>query len=97
MNALLRAPTPIPTGYYICTCGQYYTLGNCTCPSVTFDCCNKNCKLKISGTGHKLLGPEAGQTDHYRVILEEKDKNLNYWVSSSTKKWKYTLYFIRGL
>ena len=97
LNALLRAPTPIPTGYYICTCGQYYTLGNCTCPSVTFDCYNKNCKLKISGTGHKLLGPEAGQTDHYRVILEEKDKNLNYWVSSSTKKWKYTLYFIRGL
>jgi hypothetical protein len=52
LNVLLRSPTPIPTGYYICTCGQYYTLGNCTCPSVAFDCYNKQCKLKISGTGH---------------------------------------------
>ena len=79
LNVLLRSPTPIPTGYYICTCGQYYTLGNCTCPSGTFDCYNKQCKLKISGTGHKLLGPEAGQTDHWRVILEEKDKNVTSW------------------
>ncbi len=76
LNILLRSPSPIPTGYYICTCGQYYTLGNCTCPAETFDCYNKNCKLKISGTGHKLLGPEVGQTDHWRVILKEEDKNV---------------------
>ena len=30
--------------------------------------------MQISGTGHKLLGPEAGQTDHWRIILTEEDK-----------------------
>ena len=80
LNELLRYPKgPEATGYYVCTCGQYYTLVNCTCPSGTFPCNNKNCNLKISGTGHKLLGPEAGQTDHWRVILTEEDKNVTSW------------------
>ena len=60
LNALLRSPNLIPTGYYICTYGQYYTLGICTYPSVTFDSYNIQCNLKISGTAHKLLGVEAG-------------------------------------
>jgi hypothetical protein len=69
------------TGYYICTCGQYYSIGNCISPSHIFPCPNKNCKLKIGGTSHKLLGAEAGQTDHYLVILEEKDKNSTAWLN----------------
>ena len=94
LNVLLRSPTPIPTGYYICTCGQYYTLGNCTCPSVTFNCYNSNCKLKISGTGHKLLGPEAGQTDHWRVILEEKDKKVTSWAEREINAGKIPCIFL---
>ena len=94
LNALLRAPTPIATGYYVCTCGQYYTLGNCTCPSVTFDCYNKNCKLKISGTGHKLLGPEAGQTDHWRVILKEEDKNVTSYSKREIASGKIPCIFL---
>ena len=94
LNVLLRSPTPTPTGYYVCTCGQYYTLGNCTCPSIIFDCYNKNCKLKISGTHHKLLGPEAGQTDHWRVILEEKDKKLNQYVEREIKSGKIPCIFL---
>ena len=74
LNVLLRSPAPVPTGYYICTCGQYYTLVDCTCPGGIYDCQNKNCKLKIGGESHRLLGREAGQTDHWRVILVEKDK-----------------------
>ena len=74
LNDLLRVPHNPKLGFYVCTCGQYYTLQNCTCPSGTFPCNNPNCKLQISGTGHKLLGPEAGQTDHWRIILTEEDK-----------------------
>ena len=94
LNTLMRAPTPIPTGYYVCTCGQYYTLGNCTCPAQTFDCYNKNCKLKISGTGHKLLGPEAGQTDHWRVILKEEDKNVTSYSSREIAAGKIPCIFL---
>ena len=25
-------------GFYICSCGQYYTLGKCTCPAYQFNC-----------------------------------------------------------
>ena len=94
LNVLLRSPTPIATGYYICTCGQYYTLGDCTCPKYIFDCYNKQCKLKISGTGHKLLGPEAGQTHHWRVILEEKDKNVTYWSQKEIAAGKIPCIFL---
>ena len=94
LNVLLRTPTPTPTGYYICTCGQYYTLGNCTCPSSTFNCYNSNCKLKISGTGHRLLGPEAGQTDHWRVILEEKDKKVTSYAEIEIRAGKIPCIFL---
>ena len=33
LNILMNSPCPYNVGYYICTCGQYYTLGNCTCPT----------------------------------------------------------------
>ena len=76
------------TGYYVCTCGQYYSLGNCISPYGIFPCLNRNCKLKIGGKLHKLLGAEDGQTDHYLVILEEKDKKKNYWIDKDIKDGK---------
>ena len=61
-------------GYYMCTCGQYYTLENCTMPGEVHTC--KNYSRKIGGTNHKLLGSELGQTDHYRIAMNDNDKNL---------------------
>ena len=88
LNVLLRSPSPIPTGYYVCTCGQYYTLGNCTCPREVFDCYNPNCKLKIAGTSHVLLGPSAGQTDHWRIRLEENDNSVTPYAQGEINKGK---------
>ena len=62
------------TGYYVCTCGQCYALQNCTMPGEVHIC--KNCKRQIGGTNHKLLGSEVGQTDHYRIALNDNDKNI---------------------
>ena len=55
-------------GYYVCTCGKYYVLGNCTCPYYIYEC--ENCKRKIGGRSHILLGTkeDENQTDHFRVI-----------------------------
>ena len=95
LNELLRIPQGSEkTGFYVCTCGQWYTLGNCTCPSGTFPCNNKNCKLQISGEGHKLLGKEAGQTDHWRVILTEEDKNVTYWSQKEIAAGKIPCIFL---
>ena len=46
LNELLRIPQhpTEKTGFYVCTCGQYYTLGNCTCPNGKFPCKNVNYK-----------------------------------------------------
>ena len=79
LNELLRIPLQ-DTGFYICTCGQYYSIGNCISPYDTYACLNKNCKLTIGGTCHKLLGKEVGQTDHYLIILKEEDKDKTYWL-----------------
>ena len=86
LNIILRIPSSNPFGYYVCTCGQYYCLGDCTSPAYVFNCFNKNCKLKIGGTNHKLLGPEVGQTDHWRIILKEEDKNINSFVVEEVAK-----------
>ena len=75
LNVLMRVQKGY--GFYVCTCGQFYILENCTCPNGIFPCYNPNCKLQISGTGHKMLGPEAGQTDHWRIILEEDFPHLS--------------------
>ena len=65
----------VKLGYYVCTCGQHYALENCTCPGEIHHCVN--CNRQIGGQNHKLLGPEVGQTDHYRIIMNEEDKNLS--------------------
>ena len=80
LNDLLRSPSPKLLSYYICTCGQYYTLDKCTCPSIIYNCSNSNCKLKIGEIDHKLLGRKKGQTDHFRVFFEEKDKKINKYM-----------------
>ena len=41
-NSTLRFSQKEDVDDYICTCGQYYTLGNCTCPIGTFICDNSN-------------------------------------------------------
>ena len=87
LNELLRIQDE-RTAYYVCTCGQYYTIGNCLSPYTIYSCFNQNCKLKIGGEQHKLLGAEAGQTDHYLVILEEKDRKKTYWLDKDTNDGK---------
>ena len=74
LEDLLKDKTQtIKIGYYVCTCGQYYELIDCTWPGYVSNC--KNCNRQIGGTGHKLLGPEVGQTDHFRIIIDEEYKN----------------------
>jgi hypothetical protein len=69
LNDVLRDPNVAATGYYVCTCGLYYSLGECTCPWVVFKC--KNCGRNIGGRGHALT--QEGQTDHFRVISKIED------------------------
>ena len=58
-------------GFYVCSCGQYYTLGKCTCPAYQFNC--QNCGLIIGGIGHYLEERE----DHFRLYLNEDKFNEN--------------------
>ena len=58
-------------GFYICSCGQYYTLGKCTCPAHQFNC--QNCGLIIGGIGHYLEERE----DHFRLYLNKDKFNEN--------------------
>ena len=58
-------------GFYICSCGQYYTLGKCTCPAYQFNC--QNCGLIIGGIGHYLEERE----DHFRLYLNKEKFNEN--------------------
>ena len=60
-------------GLYVCTCGQYYALEDCTLPALIYSCLN--CGRQIGGKNHKICGPEVGQTDHYRIVINEEDKN----------------------
>ena len=79
INALLKLPVLQRGGISMCTCGQYYLIGNCLAPTVIINCYNPKCNLKIGGTGHKLLGKEDGQTDHFAVLLNEQDKEATSW------------------
>ena len=81
INYYMNIQNKKDVGFYVCTCGLYYTLGDCTCPSIIGEC--NECKRKIGGTGHKLIGPEEGQTSHFRIIRNEEDKNLNNWVKEA--------------
>ena len=83
LNYLMNIPQNKGNGYYICTCGQCYILQDCTCPSSITRCLNPNCKLNIGGTGHKLLGKENGQTDHYRILLKKEDISMNNYVEKA--------------
>ena len=58
-------------GFYVCSCGQYYTLGKCTCPAYQFNC--QNCGLIIGGIGHYLEERE----DHFRLYLNKAKFNEN--------------------
>ena len=94
LNILMNSPCPYKVGYYICTCGQYYTLGNCTCPTEKRACLNKKCNLRIGGTFHKLIGKEEGQTDHWRIILEEKDKKITMYSEKAIKDGRIPCMFL---
>ena len=58
-------------GFYICSCGQYYTLGKCTLPQLEFNC--QNCGLIIGGTFHELEKRE----NHFRLYLNKDKFNEN--------------------
>ena len=59
-------------GYYVCSCGQYYSIANCTLPVTSYNC--TNCNKPIGGINYKLYGAEVGQTDHFRIVMNEEDK-----------------------
>ena len=63
-------------GFYVCSCGQYYTLGKCTCPAYQFNC--QNCGLIIGGIGHYLEERE----DHFRLYLNKDKFNENEYAKS---------------
>ena len=69
------------TGYYVCPCGQYYSLQNCTFPWVILKC--SNCNQDIGGSGHVLLDKK----DHFRVFL-----NKEHFEENSTYKYKMEHY-----
>ena len=76
------------TGYYVCPCGQYYSLQNCTFPWVILKC--SNCNEDIGGSGHVLLDKK----DHFRVFLNQEhfEENTTY-----KKKWRSIKYLICSL
>ena len=50
-----------------------HSIADCTLP-VTSDNCT-NCNKPIGGINYKLYGAEVGQTDHFRIVMNEADKN----------------------
>ena len=58
-------------GFYICSCGQYYTLGQCTLPYEEFKC--QNCGLTIGGFLHYIEEREG----HFRLFYNEEKFNEN--------------------
>ena len=60
---LLQQTATYTPGYYICSCGLWYSLGRCSLPVETAECPNKNCRKIIGGKGHKLEKREG----HFRV------------------------------
>lgn len=58
-------------GYYICTCGYCYSIGQCTRPNEISNC--PNCYRKIGGIDHKLFVDEKEQTNHIRVYFNRND------------------------
>jgi len=71
----------VDTGYYVCPCGQYYSLKDCTFPWVILKC--SNCNEDIGGQGHVLLDKK----DHFRVFLDQK-----HFEENSTYKYKMEHY-----
>ena len=58
-------------GFYVCSCGQYYTLGQCTLPYEEFKC--QNCGLTIGGFLHYIEEREG----HFRLFYDEDKFNEN--------------------
>ena len=67
---------PLKFGAYICSCGYYYSVGECTFPTVISTC--PICKEKIGGENH-ILYKRVG---HMRIFLNSETRsaklNLSY-------------------
>ena len=68
LKDLLPKTEKYTPGYYICSCGLWYTLARCSLPVETNNC--PNCKKIIGGKDHKLEKREG----HFRVYLKEEHK-----------------------
>ena len=58
-------------GVYLCSCGKYYTIQNCTFPSQISYCPNPMCRKTIGGSNHKLAN-----RDNIRIILRWQYNDL---------------------
>ena len=62
-------------GFYLCTCGLYYMIDQCTRPNESIECINKNCKRPIGVSG-KDIEAKKKQTNQYRICRNDFDKNI---------------------
>ena len=76
-------------GAYVCSCGYFYTIGECSLPTVISPC--PICGEKIGGLDHKLVE----RNNHFRVFKNQQQfdelskrsyyKSLNYMLLSDFK------------
>ena len=76
---------PVNHGAYVCSCGYYYTIGNCTFPRKEMTC--PVCKKKIGGKNNILTRREG----HVRIFLDESSRRtkLNHSYSDKNIPYKY--------
>ena len=62
-------------GAYVCSCGYFYTIGQCAIPVITIEC--PSCQKKLGGYSHSILKREK----HFRVFENEKEQSdiIHHW------------------
>ena len=70
---------PLKLGAYICSCGYYYTVGECTFPTVISNC--PICNEKIGGE-HHILYKRMG---HMRIFLNDQTRREKFSLSYADK------------
>ena len=73
----IKTNSPSP-GLYVCSCGYFYTVDNCSLPYRIFKC--PICKLDIGGEHHELVK----RNGHFRVFYNREQQkivtNYSYYV-----------------
>ena len=62
-------------GAYVCSCGYFYTIGDCAIPVITIEC--PSCQKKLGGYSHSILKREK----HFRVFENENEQSdiIRHW------------------